>query len=202
MRYLASNDTILILKFPHMVHDSQFWALIPPSNPTKVEKEDNCIAEEGYLKIGNDIEDAKQMTLISLVDRDDIIAQTTDLRSSASSHTRPAKSTGDDDADAEDDVCTMDEFQKYFHDALVTALGPPSPYNPFASPSRKLDALVPCCCHTLHYYLTEYCSCSIITNDAAVGANESQSAMHWEASIRLQQRYGCCYLITLTLILS
>ena len=139
MRYLATNDTILILKFPHMVHDSQFWALIPPSNPLKEEKNECSLEAESYLKIGDDGEDSKQMTLISLVDRDDIIAHNTNDFGSLSSSTR---AKGEVAADAEDDVCTMDEFQKYFHDALVTALGPPSPYNPFASPSRKLDALV------------------------------------------------------------
>lgn len=119
---------LLILKFQSADSEIQFWALIPPSGESQIydQHPDSC----------EEFDQWQQMTLINLVDRDDILADTEEAR-----QVECKGKQGSEEQDADDNYA-VEEMQKYFDISLLNALGPPNRYNPFAIPSRKIDSMV------------------------------------------------------------
>ena len=137
-RFLAKENMLLVLKFPLMLHCNQYWALIPPAATIEsLRSPTETSANDGEA---NDARNWDQMTMIHLVDKDDLMVDIEDIEDGS----RASKTATelDNDESIQEDNCTVAEIESYFSASLKAALGPPVRYNPFACPSKKIDLLV------------------------------------------------------------
>lgn len=136
-RFLANENMLLILKFPSMTHCMQYWALIPPPAASLSLPTDSS---GGEFEV-NHARDWDQMTLIHLVDKDDLMIDIESINDDSRTATKTTLVYNDDETMLEDDY-TVAEIESYFAASLKSTLGPPIRYNPFACPSKKIDMLV------------------------------------------------------------
>jgi len=142
-RFLANENLLLILKFPLMLHCTQYWALIPPSAVAESMRlpADSMVGQQSEKdEEANDARNWDQMTMIHLVDKDDLMVDIDDIDDGS----RAIKATTEpaNDESIQEDNCTVAEIESYFSASLKASLGPPVRYNPFACPSKKIDLLV------------------------------------------------------------
>lgn len=150
--YMAMRDVLLLLRAPFLhasssgvadykIESDQYWALIPPPLPQLGEASTSALADP-------------RMVLVKLVDRDDILADTSAVVQ-APSHAAASSSGGIGDSEcgggqgvsAEDDGVAADaeiqeDIEQYLEDSLHASLGNPDLFNPMIYTSNTINNLV------------------------------------------------------------